>query len=111
MVNKSVQDKNPIMWSCLERPYIERYMENESSHPCGGIFVLILIYIFMKSLYKWQKIVLGVIAFLSFISPWLAKGSEIGASGLISGVMSLAVNTLIVFVLFKIGNKIFKSKK
>ena len=29
----------------------------------------------MKSLYKWQKIVLGVIAFLSFISPWLAKGS------------------------------------
>ena len=39
MVNKSVQDKNPIMWSCLERPYIERYMENESSHPCGGIFV------------------------------------------------------------------------
>lgn len=64
----------------------------------------------MKTLYLWQKIVLGVIAFLSFISPWLA-GLAIGALGLIDAVMALVLNTLIVFALFKIGNKIFKSKK
>ena len=57
----------------------------------------------MKTLYLWEKVFLGIIALVSFIA-----GLQTG--GLIDGVMAVAINTLIVFVLFKIGNKIFKKK-
>ena len=68
----------------------------------------------MKTLYRWEKIVLIFIAFLSFISAWLANEEIVNFWSfwvLFEGVMSLVINTLIVFILFKLGNKIFKSKK
>ena len=34
-----VTTKKPIIWGCRYWPYIERCMESESSHPCGGLFV------------------------------------------------------------------------
>jgi hypothetical protein len=64
----------------------------------------------MKTLYLWEKIVLGIIAFLSFISPGLTKG-WINIGSLMDAVMALILNTLIVYVIFKIGNKLFKNKK
>ncbi len=58
----------------------------------------------MSTLYRWEKIILGVVAALSFIA-----GTATG--GLIDGVMALAINTLIVFALFKIGNHFFTPKE
>ena len=57
----------------------------------------------MATLYVWEKIVLGIVALVSFIA-----GLQTG--GFIDGIMAVAINTLIAFVLFKFGNKIFKKK-
>jgi hypothetical protein len=57
----------------------------------------------MATLYLWEKIVLGTTALLSFIA-----GLQTG--GIIDGIMAVAINTVIVFALFKLGNKIFKKK-
>jgi hypothetical protein len=68
----------------------------------------------MKTLYRWEKIVLIFIAFLSLISAWLTNEEVVNFWDfwvIFEGVISLFINTLIVFALFKLGNRIFKSKK
>ncbi|MBP9711544.1 MAG: hypothetical protein KBD55_00740 [Candidatus Pacebacteria bacterium] len=58
----------------------------------------------MVTLYLWEKVVLGVVALVSFVA-----GVQTG--GIIDGVMAMAINTLIAFVLFKVGNRTFRRKK
>jgi hypothetical protein len=57
----------------------------------------------MSKLYMWEKIVIGVVAVVSFVAG-------ITTSSFVDGVMALAINTIIVFILFLIGNKIFAKK-
>ena len=54
----------------------------------------------MKKLYRWEQIVLIILAILSFIA-----GFNIG---IIDGIMALAINTLILYVVFLVGNLIYK---
>jgi len=54
----------------------------------------------MKNLFLWEKVVLGIVAGVSFISVFLTIGP-------IDAIMSLSINTLIVFGAFVVGNKIF----
>lgn len=57
----------------------------------------------MKILYRWEKVLILIIAFVSFIAGF--------SNGLIDAIMALAINTLIIFVLLILGNKIFRKKK
>lgn len=54
----------------------------------------------MKNLFSWEKVVLVIIAVASFIAGLVNAGP-------IDAVMNLAINTLIVFGIFVVGNKIF----
>lgn len=56
----------------------------------------------MPKLYRWENVVLGILAVFSFVAGYMN-------GGFIDAVMAVAINTLIVFVLFKVGNKIFIS--
>ncbi len=56
-----------------------------------------------KNFPMWEQVVLIVVAIMSFIVGILS-------SGLIDGIMALAINTLIVFGLLKLGNYIFRKK-
>lgn len=57
----------------------------------------------MSTLYAWEKVVLVLIALASFVAGFQSGGA-------VDGVMALAVDTLIVFALFKVGNKFFGPK-
>lgn len=61
----------------------------------------------MSTLYRWEKIVLVILAVLSFVA-----GYQSGSHGSVfNGLMTLIINVLIGYALFRIGNKIFRSKK
>lgn len=58
----------------------------------------------MTKLYTWEKVALAVVALASFVA-----GFQSG--GIIDGVMALAINALIVFGLFVLGNRVFRRKE
>ena len=58
----------------------------------------------MKNLLPWERVVLVVIMIVSFDVGFMT-------SGLVDAVMNLVINTLIVFGIFIVGNKIFYKVK
>jgi len=56
----------------------------------------------VKNLFVWERIVLGIVALLSFLTGI--------SSSLIDAVMALAINTIILFIVFKIGNRVFRKE-
>ena len=58
----------------------------------------------MSKLHTWEKVVLAVVAFASLVAGYQS-------GGFVDGVMALAINTLIVFGLFVLGNKLFRRKE
>jgi len=56
----------------------------------------------MKTLYLWEKTMLAIVAIASFSAGL--------SSGFFDAIMALVINTLIVFVLLTLGNKIFRKK-
>lgn len=58
----------------------------------------------MSKLYTWEKVVLALVALASFVAGYQS-------GGIVDGVMALAINTLIVFGLFVLGNRLFRRKK
>lgn len=58
----------------------------------------------MSTLYLWEKIVMGIIAIASFAAGYTS-------GHVVDGVMALTINTLIIYVIFRAGNKFFKRKE
>ena len=64
----------------------------------------------MKTLHKWQKITLWIIGVLTFISVTAnTLGKEFNVGYFLDLIFGIGLNILVLFVLFKIGNWIYKS--
>jgi len=61
------------------------------------------------TLYKWQKVIIWIIGILTFIGSvfrYIGKGFNIGS--FIDAVVSVGINVLILWLIFKGGNWIYQ---
>ncbi|MBL7150176.1 MAG: hypothetical protein ISS84_00905 [Candidatus Pacebacteria bacterium] len=66
----------------------------------------------MKTLYKWQKITLWIIGILTFISvTFNTIGKEFNLGYFLDLIFGIGLNILILWLIFKTGNWIYKSIK
>ena len=66
----------------------------------------------MKTLYKWQKIIIWIIGVLTLIAVTInATGKEFSFGYFIDLVMAIGINILILWLFFKAGNWIYQSIK
>lgn len=66
----------------------------------------------MKTLYKWQKITLWIIGILTFVAvSYNTLGKEFNFGYFLDLITAVGINILILWLLFQIGNWIYRSIK
>jgi len=66
----------------------------------------------IATLYKWQKVIIWIIGIITFIgSAFNSIGKGFNVGSLIDLVVSVGINVLILWLLFKVCNWIYQSIK